>query len=188
MERIRVGVSHCLLGGAVRYDGGHRRHEIVCSVLARLFELVPVCPEVSAGLGVPRPPVRLVDGGSGNIRVLGAEDGGLDVTEVLAGRSLELVFTLAGVCGFVLKSRSPSCGAAGVPVFRRDGSDAGFAGSGVFARCLRQAYPGMPLIEEFELGDAARLADFVYLVRDYHGKRRRAVDNHAPSPPTGKGQ
>lgn len=174
MERIRVGVSHCLLGGAVRYDGGHRRHEIVCGVLAGLFELVPVCPEVAAGLGVPRPPVRLMAGGAGNIRVLGAEDGGMDVTEVLVRRSLALVSRLEGVCGFVLKSRSPSCGAAGVPVFRTDGSDAGFTGMGVFAGALRQAYPGMPLIEETELGDTALLEHFVQRVRDYY--RRNEED------------
>lgn len=171
MERIRVGVSRCLLGDAVRYDGGHRRDEIVCGALARLFELVPACPEVAAGLGVPRPPVRLLDGGAGNIRVVGAEDGDWDVTEVLTDRSCALVFQLEDVSGFILKSRSPSCGVTGVSLFRSDGSGAGVATMGVFARALRQAFPDMPLIEETELGDAARLADFVQRVRDYHRRK-----------------
>ena len=176
MERIRVGVSRCLLGDAVRYDGGHRRDEIVCGALTRLFELVPVCPEVAAGLGVPRPPVRLVERGGGGIRVVGTEDDGLDVTEVLAGHSRALVSGLEGIGGFVLKSRSPSCGWVDVPVFHVDGNVAGFTAMGVFARALRQAFPDMPLIEETELNDAALLEDFVRQVRDYY--RRKWVEAH----------
>ena len=176
MVCIRVGVSACLLGDAVRYDGGHKRAEVVCEVLARLFELVPVCPEVAAGLGVPRPPVRLVKMGE-NIRVVGAENDSLDVTESLIGQSRALVSRLDGVCGFVLKSRSPSCGVTGVPVFPGGGQGAGFAGMGVFVRVLRQTFPDLPLIEETELDDAVLLEDFVRRVREYH---RRTAEHRAP--------
>jgi uncharacterized protein YbbK (DUF523 family) len=172
--KIQVGVSRCLLGDAVRYDGGHKRHEVVCDILGRLFDLAPVCPEIAAGLGAPRPPVRLVEGAGGVICVLGVEDENLDVTDVLIEQSRALVSRLEGVSGFVLKSRSPSCGLAGVPLFQADGNEAGFAGMGVFARALRQTFPDMPLIEETDLDDAALLEDFVQRVRDYH--RRKAKD------------
>jgi uncharacterized protein YbbK (DUF523 family) len=174
VERIRVGVSRCLLGDAVRYDGGHKRDEVVCGVLARLFDLVPVCPEVAAGLGVPRPPLRLVEGGAGAIRVLGGEEGTWDATEVLAGHSRALVSRLAGVSGFVFKSRSPSCGLVGVPIFLADGSDAGLTGRGVFAQALREASPDLPLIEETALGDAMLLEEFIQGVREY--SRRKEGD------------
>lgn len=170
MTRIRVGVSRCLLGDAVRYDGGHKRAEIVCEVLGRLFDLVPVCPEVAAGLGVPRTPVRLEEG-EDRVRVVGV-GGGPDVTGLLYGRSRELAAGLADLGGFVLKSRSPSCGVKGIPVFRPGGGEVAAFAAGMFAGILGRMYSEMPVVEESDLAEPRVLEDFVRRVRHYDRRRR----------------
>ena len=91
IEKIRIGVSSCLIGERVRYDGDHKRDAFIADTLGAAFELVPVCPEVAVGMGVPRPPIRLV-GDTLQPRALGVDDPGLDVTAPLVayGRRMAL--------------------------------------------------------------------------------------------------
>ncbi len=149
-----LSVSACLLGESVRYDGRHKRDDWVCEVLARHFHLQPLCPEVGAGLGVPRPPVRLVRRG-GELRAVGVEDGDADVTEALTAFTRDY---LRGqrVDGMVLKARSPSCALDSAPV-----DEGGETGPGLFTARVVARWPWLPVIEEDGLADPWRRLHFV---------------------------
>ena len=150
---IRIAVSGCLLGEAVRYDGGHRQSGYVTDTLGSVFELVSECPEVGIGLGVPRPRIRLETGG-GSTRLLGSLNE--DLTGAMNGYVREAAhrFRGAGVCGIVLKSRSPSCGMGDVKV-HGNGAVISEDGTGVFASGLAEALPGVPRISEVDLESPA---------------------------------
>ena len=151
---IRIAVSGCLLGEAVRYDGGHRRSSYVTDALGGVFELVSECPEVGIGLGVPRPKVRLER--SGNVtRLLGSRDE--DLTPLMDGyaRQAATSFDAARVAGIVLKSRSPSCGMGDVKL-HEDAAVVSENGTGIFASRLAAALPEAPRISEVDLESPAR--------------------------------
>ncbi len=150
---IRVGVSTCLLGHEVRWDGGHKRDRFLTDVVGPYFEWVPVCPEVEVGMGTPRPPVRLVRRGGG-ARML--EPGsGADWTgrmQAFARRRLRALVALE-LCGYVLKSGSPSCGMERVRLYGTKGMPER-TGTGVFAAELMRRFPALPVEEEGRLHDA----------------------------------
>ena len=105
-----VGVSACLLGENVRYDGGHKAHHTIIEQLAGSLELRPLCPEVAGGMGIPRPPANLVEE-HGSLKVLGAKDSTLDVTEAFHTGAGRIIDQCAGkMCAYIVKARSPSCG------------------------------------------------------------------------------
>ena len=164
--RPTIGVSACLLGYPVRYDGRSKRHDFICEILARRFKLIPICPEADAELGVPRPPVQLV-GDPRWPRMLGVDDKALDVTEAIEAFSSTVTADLNRFSGFILKARSPSCGQRKVPLYDIDGHDAGYA-SGVFVRLLREADPLMPLADESDIDDSEYCAEFLGRVDAYH--------------------
>jgi uncharacterized protein YbgA (DUF1722 family)/uncharacterized protein YbbK (DUF523 family) len=163
---LRVGVSACLLGEPVRYDGGHKRDAFLTGVLARHVEWVPVCPEVELGLGVPRPPIDLVDV-DGATRLLVATTGE-DLTDRMRAYAAWRAMGLASLelDGYVLKSKSPSCG----------------RGRGLFAEALAEAMPQLPMEDEARLARASVRAHFVERLlaaarwRDVLKRPRRAGD------------
>ena len=159
-QKIRLGVSSCLLGEEVRYDGGHRRDAFLTDVLGPFVEWVPVCPEVEIGLGVPRPPIRLV--GDPTAPRLQVEKTGEDLTSRMrrwaSGRLGELA--ALGLHGYVLKRGSPSCGLVRVRVYGEDGSP-GRVGRGLFAAALTDALPLLPVEEEGRLTDAGIRESFI---------------------------
>ena len=165
-RRVRVGVSACLLGEKVRWDGGDKRDAGVVG-LGRDVEWVPVCPEVEAGLGVPRAPIRL-EGDPERPRVV-APGTGRDLTGTLSGFARRRITGLArlGLSGYVFKSGSPSCGLTGVPVHGTSRR-----GRGVFARALTTRFPLLPVADEDELHDPARRENFVERVLAYTRWRR----------------
>jgi uncharacterized protein YbgA (DUF1722 family)/uncharacterized protein YbbK (DUF523 family) len=168
---IRVGISTCLLGEPVRWDGGHKRDPYLTEVLGPYFEWVPVCPEVEAGMGIPRPPVRLVRVG-GELRMLGAEDG-KDWTRALKGYAAGRLRGLAaqGLCGYVLKKGSPSCGMERVKVYGAKGSPEE-SGRGLFAAALLQRFGSLPVEEEGRLHDARLREAWIERVFAYRRLRR----------------
>lgn len=158
---IRIGVSACLLGHGVRFDGGHKRNRFIIDKLSHFAELIPVCPEVGAGLGTPRETIRQ-SVASGSLRVVGSRSG-IDHTDALQSFSERAVSNLGGLCGFVLQSRSPTCGMERVRVY-----DAGGVpkknGVGVFAAALMSAYPELPLEEDGRLCDPMLRESFLAAV------------------------
>ena len=169
---IRVGVSSCLLGRAVRFDGGHKRDAFLTETFGRFVEWVPVCPEVELGLGVPRPTLRLERAGDG-VRLV-EKGSGRDLTAAMrrfaARRAAELA--RQDLCGYVLKARSPSCGMERVKV--RDAQGGPAPGSrGIYAAGLLAAFPELPAEEEGRLQDPVLRENWVERVFAY--RRLRAL-------------
>lgn len=161
MQPIVVGISSCLLGESVRYDGAHKYHSYIERTLGQYFQFRPFCPEVEAGLGVPRPAVQLREF-DGVVRVVGVKDHALDVTEALAQVGPRQQEWLQGLCGYILKKDSPSCGMERVKVYKHE--IPARQGSGLFAAYLQQQFPALPIEEEGRLGDPALRENFVQRV------------------------
>ena len=157
---IRIGISACLLGEKVRFDGGHKRDTFLTETLGRFVEWVPVCPEVECGLGTPREAMRLVRVDQ-SVRLLTVKSG-IDVTAQMDRFSRSRVPSLVGedLSGFVLKKDSPSCGLERVKVYDRDGPPAR-RGRGLFAAALVDAFPHLPIEEEGRLADPGLRENFV---------------------------
>lgn len=170
-----VGISACLFGEAVRYDGSHRKQPSLLRRIEGEVRLLALCPEVAAGLGVPRPPVHLVDEGR-QLEAVGIDNHELKVTDPLAHYADTVVsenYTQAALedrlCGYIFKSRSPSCGLDSTPVFK-EGSHVHFA-DGIFAHSIRRALPWLPVMEEEDLAMKNRIDAFLllsYLVKDFY--------------------
>lgn len=160
---LAIAVSECLTGANVRHDGGNRRAAWPLDALGRLFRLRPVCPEVGIGMGVPRPPIRLV-GDAAAPRAQGVATA-LDVTDALRGHAIARRPLLDAVDGYVFKARSPSCGVFAVPVHGADGGVRAPAGRGVFAAAVMRERPHLPVEEGERLFDAATREHFLMRVR-----------------------
>ncbi len=166
---IPIAVSACLLGWAVRYDGRDKAHAGVRSLFASgEFVPVPVCPEVMAGLGVPRPPVELVQV-RGSVRALGVSDRALDMTGPLIRQAVRWSAQASTVAGLVCKSRSPSCGLE-VALHDQPGRAVGMT-EGLFIQVLRRRRPKLPIVEETALADPERRAAFLDRVRTFAAGR-----------------
>jgi uncharacterized protein YbbK (DUF523 family)/uncharacterized protein YbgA (DUF1722 family) len=163
---IPVGISACLLGRAVRFDGGHKRDRNLTDLLGRHFRWVAVCPEVEIGLGTPRESMRLV--GTAAAPRLVAPRSGRDLTELMTTHAAARADALAsqGLRGFILKKDSPSCGLHRVRVYDGAGMPAR-DGSGLFARALRERLPNLPVEEEGRLNDPLLRESFVNRVFAY---------------------
>jgi len=164
MEKIPIAVSSCLLGQEVRFDGGHKHNGYLTQTLGRYFEYVPFCPEVAIGLGIPRPPIRLVHI-DGQTRARGVKDPQLDVTTRLQEYARQVVPQLGAVCGYILKRASPSCGMERVKVYSNNniyGSD-----SGIYAAAIMQVMPQLPVEEEGRLMDPVLRENFIERVFVY---------------------
>src|SRR5271163_5097521 len=119
---IRIGVSACLLGQEVRFDGGHKRNDFLTGTLGDFVEFVAVCPEIDIGLGIPRESLRLVRSGDGAVRMV-ANKSGADLTEAMNAYAERRVAALEreDLSGYVLKKDSPSCGMERVRIYSRAG-------------------------------------------------------------------
>jgi uncharacterized protein YbgA (DUF1722 family)/uncharacterized protein YbbK (DUF523 family) len=165
-EPIRIGVSACLLGQAVRFDGQHKRDAFLVEELARFVEWVPVCPEVEIGMGIPRESVRLVrtPGDPARAFMLGNQSQ-TDWTDRMTSYAQAKVAALAtlDLCGYVLKRNSPSCGMTRVKLFAGTAADAPVtrAGVGLFAAALMAQLPDLPVEEEGRLLDARLRDNFI---------------------------
>ncbi len=164
-QPLRLGISSCLLGEEVRFDGNHKRDAYILGTLGRHFEFVSVCPEMAIGLGVPRPTICL-QGDPEAPRAVGVHREGMDVTDELTTFSQRQVRELPQLCGYILKSKSPSCGMERVKVYRPGGGQPRM-GRGIYAEALMAAYPELPVEEEGRLGDPDLRDNFLERVFAY---------------------
>ena len=172
VERPRIGISACLLGDEVRFDGGHKRDHFLTDVLAPHVEWVRVCPEVEVGMGTPRETLRLIREDDGPIRMVTTRTG-IDHTGSMQRWSRRRLQELAqeNLSGYVLKKDSPSCGMERVKVF----SPAGMPqrnGRGIFAAALLDRFPNLPVEEEGRLSDPRLRENFIERVFAYQRLRR----------------
>jgi uncharacterized protein YbgA (DUF1722 family)/uncharacterized protein YbbK (DUF523 family) len=167
---IRIGVSACLLGREVRYDGGHKYDRFVADTLGGYVSFVPVCPEFEIGLGVPRETLRLVRSGDG-VRLIGMQTGTdhtVEMTKYATRKVRELEKT--GLCGYVLKKNSPSCGMERVKVYTNAGMPS-TSGTGLFAETLLRELSLLPIEEEGRLNDPRLRENFIERVFAYYRLR-----------------
>ncbi len=148
-SRPRVGISRCLLGDPVRYDGGHKHNLVITEELGSHFQWIPVCPELECGLGVPRETLRLL--GPPTTPRLVTSDSNRDITDIMLrfadSRMRDLLTT--GIHGFILKARSPSCGLDDVPVYQTNHLFEN--GKGLFASMVTTHCPPLPVEDETRL-------------------------------------
>lgn len=170
-SKLPIGISSCLLGEPVRYDGGHKNNDYIVKTLGSYFEFSAFCPEVAIGLGVPRAPVRLVNETDG-IHCVGVTSPALDVTEQLAKCADEQADWHNDICGYIFKKDSPSCGMERVKVYQRTSNKNNAQplrnGVGIYAAQLMRNLPHLPTEEEGRLGDAGLRENFVQRVFIYH--------------------
>lgn len=169
LDRPRLGVSACLLGNKVRYDGGHKRNLYLADTLAEHFELVTFCPEVAIGLPVPRPPIHLYQPSDGDaVRAVMVGDHERDFTAPLASYADDSADEVQSLSGFIVKKDSPSCGMARVKVYA-DGKQMPVRnGTGIFTARLMSAHPYLPVEEEGRLSDPRLRENFLVRVFTLH--------------------
>jgi len=163
--KIKIGISACLLGKNVRYDGGNRLEQSLLDALGPLVEWVPLCPEVAAGMSVPREPMQLVEhGGRTHLITIGKK---IDRTDAFLSRATVLLMQLEqeGVRGFVFKARSPSCGIRDVPLFSETGEVLGKR-SGLFTDAVCCRFPFVLLEDEEQMRDPGIRAAFLEKLLD----------------------
>ena len=165
-HKIQVGISSCLLGDEVRYNGGHKHSSLCTRDLSSYFEFVSVCPEVSIGLGVPRKPIRLV-GNPADPDIVGVENPDHNVTQPMKIFAREKVKELGELSGYIFIKGSPSCGLFRVKVYNDNGYPQEEMGRGVYAKVVTDTYPLLPVEEVGRLMDAVLRENFITRVFAY---------------------
>ena len=173
IERIKIGVSSCLLGNPVRFDGGHKKQKYLTDILSKHFDFQTTCPEVSINLGTPRPSIRLVEMERDNekvVHLVNGKDYSLNYTEDMRIFSKDYCKKyIDGLCGYILKNNSPSCGMKRVKIYNETtGHPRANPGSGIFAEELMRQHPNLPVEEEGRLNDEALRDNFLMRVYIYH--------------------
>jgi len=164
--KIPVGISSCLLGEKVRYDGGHKGHSYIRRTLGEYFDFRSFCPEVTIGLGIPRKPIRLWKNENDKIRCVSVSDSSLDFTQQLGDCGDAQYDWHKHLCGYILKKDSPSCGMERVKIW--DDVMPKREGVGVYADKLIKNFPYLPVEEEGRLGDAILRENFIQRVFAMH--------------------
>lgn len=159
--KIPLGISACLLGEQVRFDGGHKRLAFAVNELAPFVRFEPICPEMAIGLPTPRPALRLVKQGDKEIHLCFSKEGGEELTQQMNDWSAERVKSLHHLCGYILCAKSPSCGMERVRVYEPDTNNNRKAGMGLFAEKLKAEMPWLPVEEDGRLHDPALRENFV---------------------------
>ncbi|MBW8191932.1 DUF523 and DUF1722 domain-containing protein [Neiella marina] len=164
---IQLGISACVVGQGVRFDGGHKRLGFADRELREYVSYVPVCPEVAIGLSVPRPTIRQVEADN-QIRVVGSTDKSIDVTDDLHQYSEQQAKQLSGLSGFIVCAKSPSCGMERIKVYHPEGHTLRHDSVGVFTKALMEKHPLLPVEENGRLCDPVLRENFVTRVFAYH--------------------
>jgi uncharacterized protein YbbK (DUF523 family) len=167
-NKIRIAVSSCLLGEAVRYDGTDKHIEYITQQLAKEYNLVSLCPEMAVGMGVPRPPIHLADDGK-RIQALGIDDPSCNMTQALAQFGEKIIKMHPDICGYIFKKNSPSCGIKNVKVLNTQGSYER-RGVGVFADTIMKALPLLLVIDEDDFLDDKVREEFLFKVAEYYSE------------------
>lgn len=168
-DKIPVGISACLLGERVRFDGGHKRNEFAAEQLAPFLRYEPACPEMAIGLPTPRPALRLTEErADGAISLCFSNGQDAPVTDRMTAYSKEKISHLRHLCGYIVCAKSPSCGMERVRIYQPDNNNNRKAGTGVFTRELMDQMPWLPVEEDGRLHDPLLRENFVARVYALH--------------------
>jgi uncharacterized protein YbgA (DUF1722 family)/uncharacterized protein YbbK (DUF523 family) len=173
--KVPVGISSCLLGDKVRFDGGHKRDAYIVGTLAQYFDFRPFCPEMAIGLGTPRPTMHLIKQDN-EVRCVVIKDPEHDVTDRLRAYAQQL--NHSDLCGYIVKKDSPSCGMERVKVFA--GEIPNRNGAGIYTQTLMRNYPLLPVEEEGRLGDAGLRENFIQRVYVLYRWKQLLADGLTP--------
>jgi uncharacterized protein YbbK (DUF523 family) len=167
-QKIQIGISSCLLGEMVRYDGGHKLDHYLKDTLGQFVTWMPVCPEVESGLTVPREAMRLV-GNPESPRLVTIRSG-INYTDRMLTWAKNRLYELEAqdLCGFIFKSRSPSSGMRGVKVYTNEGMSTNQKGIGIFAKAFIDYFPLIPVEDDGRLHDPKLRENFIERVFVYH--------------------
>jgi len=176
MQKIKVGISSCLLGQAVRFNGSHKNSPFCSEVLSEWFEFIPICPEVEIGLGIPREPIRLVNENN-QIRVKNVTDQSKDYTVQLQQFADKKAPELNDLCGYIFMQKSPSCGVFRVKVYNQNGMPETNPAMGAYACQLKKHYPLLPMEEAGRLNDISLRENFIVRVFANHDWREHVLSN-----------
>lgn len=163
---IQIGISSCLLGENVRFNGGHKHSHFCSDVLGQYFQFIPVCPEVGIGMGIPRPPIRLIASSAGP-QAVGVSDPSQNFTAPLTAYAQQKSRELQGICGYIFMQKSPSCGYDRVKLYRDNGYPADEATQGIYAAEFARLNPLLPMEEAGRLNDAMLRENFITRVFAY---------------------
>ena len=163
-----IGISSCLTGAAVRFDGGHKRTDFVMDRLAQWVSFRPICPEMAIGLPTPRPALRLVQTTAGDIRMRFSHAPHEDVSEKMADFSAGYLDGLGELSGFIVCAKSPSCGMERVRLYDEKGNRGRKEGTGLFTAALMAKFPWLPVEEDGRLHDPLLRENFVERVFALH--------------------
>lgn len=166
-HKIPVGISACLLGDNVRFNGGHSRSDYCDATLSDYFDYQKFCPEVAAGFGTPRPTLRL-EGNPQDPRMTYSNQKGGDITHTFMEASLPYIDKLAHLDGYILMKNSPSCGLERIKVYQENGHPHMQRTSGLFTKALRERYPLLPVEEDGRLNDPLLKENFLMRVFAHH--------------------
>lgn len=160
MQKLNIGISSCLLGEPVRFNGGHKKHQWITTELAQVADFASFCPEVGIGLPTPRPTLRLVEEG-GSILAKDSDSQAKDFTQPLHDYFTQQAEHINELDGYILMQGSPSCGMERVKVYPEDSPVPEKNGVGIFAKALQDACPLLPIEEAGRLNDAPIAESFL---------------------------
>jgi uncharacterized protein YbgA (DUF1722 family)/uncharacterized protein YbbK (DUF523 family) len=178
-EKIPVGISACLLGETVRFDGGHKRLTFAVEDLGQWVEFEPVCPEVAIGLPVPRPALRLVKDEQGSVQLRFSDKRDGDLTDAMRRFTHKRISRFENLCGYIVCANSPSCGMERVRVYEAASDYSQKNGQGIFTQLLMETYPWLPVEENGRLQDPVLRENFVeriYALHELHSIRERGLN------------
>lgn len=170
----KIGISACVMGSNVRFDGGHKRSSFVMDKLAPFVSLVPLCPEVGMGMGIPRPTIHLRETGQG-LRLTDAKDGAVDHTQRMHDFFAQQAAQLAELDGYILAAKSPSCGMERIKVYSEQGALLRKDGQGLFVQLVRQHFPHLPLEEDGRLNDPGLRESFITRIFAHRAYREQVL-------------
>ncbi|MCP3700381.1 MAG: DUF523 and DUF1722 domain-containing protein [Aliivibrio sp.] len=164
---IKVGISSCVNGESVRFDGGHKSNKFASKILAPYFTYVPICPEVGSGMSVPRPTIRLITNEE-RIALVDSKDASIDFTDSMVEFSQKTVDRLkeTEMCGYIVCANSPSCGMERVKVYSKNSATK--SGVGLYTQILMKEMPWLPVEEDGRLNDPILKENFITRVFCLH--------------------
>ncbi|UTV30075.1 YbgA family protein [Photobacterium atrarenae] len=179
---ISVGISACVLGQKVRFDGGHKQNRFVVDELAKYVDFKPVCPEVGIGMPVPRPAIQLLQLSDGSERLVASRDKSIDYTESMESFAHQHIPAFDSLCGYIVCAKSPTCGMERVKLYIENGNTVPGGSVGVYTRELMQRMPWLPVEEDGRLQDPVLRENFVfriYALNDFYQSLREHRSIHA---------